>query len=144
MPIVPWSGYVLTAFGILYGWILSRAALDGVYRITGIRILDAYVLAWLFGLVAGVTPLFLYLAFGFQEFKEPFGLDRYTNQIHWAGRAEAIFFVLYAVFILTTVKQRNDHPITADDIRLVIVLNLAFALIAIFFAALKGWIDHRK
>jgi hypothetical protein len=143
MPILPWSVYVLTAFGIIYGWILSRAALDGIYRITGIRLLDAYILSWILGLAAGYTPVCLYLAFGFHEFKEPFGLDRRTQQLHWAGRAEVVFFILYTVFILATVKQHTDQSAT-QDLGQVILLNIAFAFVALFFAALKGLIDQRK
>lgn len=140
----PWSAYVLTAFGIAYGWILHRAAVKRVYRITGLYFLDAFILVWLMGLACGFTPLCLYLAFGFKEFSATPDGEHYTTQIHWAGRAEAIFFVLYALFILTTVPQRSDHPITAQDIEQTIVLNIGFAFIAILFAILKSLWDHLK
>lgn len=132
------------AFGIVYGWLLHRAALTGVYRITGARLLDAYLLAWLLGFLGGVTPVCLYLAFGFKEFtKTPDG-ERQLERLHWAARAEVIFFIGYALFILATVPQRSDNPVTAEEIQQVIVLNIAFALIAILFGAIKGLFDRFK
>lgn len=140
----PWSAYVLTAFGILYGWLLHRAALSGVYRLTGLRGLDAYVLVWLLGLACGYTPMFLYLAFGFKEFARTPEGERQTIRLHWAGKAEAAFFVLYTIFILATVRQRTDNPITAQDLGQIIVTNIILAFIAILFTGLKSWYDQRK
>src|ERR1700674_4379190 len=140
----PWSAYVLTAFGIAFGWILHRAAVKRVYRLTGLYFLDAYILVWLMGLASGFTPLCLYLAFGFKEFSATPDGEHYTTQLHRGGRAEVIFFVGYALFILTTVPQRSDHPITGQDILQVIVVYIASALVAILFTGLKGLLDRLK
>src|SRR5581483_7229154 len=140
----PWSAYVLTAFGSIYGYLLHRAAVIRVYRLTSIRILDAYLLVWIIGFLCGYTPLFLYLAFGFKEFANTPEGTLLTTRLHWAGRAEAIFFVLYALFILTNVRQRTDSLITVQDLQSVIVWNIAFAVIAIFFAVLKTWLDRHR
>lgn len=141
---VPLSVSALTLFGIVYGWLLHRAAVQGVYHITRVRFLDAYVLSWVIGLLSGYTPMFLYLAFGFNEMdKNPVG-ERYTERLHWVGRAEVISFVLYAVIILTTVKQRTDQTFSLQDLQWVIVSNVAFAFIAILFTGLASLFRRRK
>lgn len=144
MTFVPWSAYVLTAFGIVYGWILHRAALTRVYRLTGIRLLDAFLLAWVIGLACGYTPLSLYLAFGFKEFAGTPAGNVLLTRLHWAGRAEVIFFVFYTLFVLTTVRQRTDQPFTVQDLQGVIVWNVIFAFVAILFVALKSVLDRLR
>ena len=142
--ILPWSVYVLTAFGIVYVWILHRVAVQHVYRLTGIYVLDAYILVWILGLGKRLySPLFLYLAFGFKEFADTPTGNLLTERLHWTGRAQALFFVCYAVFILTTVRQRSDSTFTIQDLQQTIVWNVAFTVIAIFFAALASLLRRR-
>lgn len=144
MTFPPWSLYILTAFALLYGWLLHRAALARVYRITGIRFLDTYILTWLLGLLCGYTPVFLYLAFGFKEFADTAEGNRLLQQLHWLGRAQAILLVLYTVFILLTVKQTTSSPINTQDIQQIILSNVIFAFIAILFAVLADAVQRRN
>jgi hypothetical protein len=103
---VPLTVGVLLVFGIAYGWVLSDASRRGVYRATGVRWLDAVVLAWLFGLAAAFTPLALYLAFGFHEFKTTPPGPALQQRLRWLARGEVAFWVIYAVVVLVTVPQR--------------------------------------
>lgn len=136
MTFPPWSLYILTGFALVDGWLLHRAALVRVYRITGVRFLDAYVLAWLLGVLCGYTPAFLYLAFGFNEFADTPEGKLHLQRVHWAGRAETIFLVLYGLVILLTVRQPPSQPVTPQEMEQVIVWNVAFALVAILFTVI--------
>lgn len=103
---VPITAGVLLVFGVAYGWVLCEASLRGVYRVSGIKLLDAFFLAWLIGLAASFTPLALYLAFGFHEFKATPPGPALLRRLQWLARGEVAFWVIYAVGVLLTVPQR--------------------------------------
>jgi hypothetical protein len=103
---VPIGVTVLTGFGIVYGWILHRAVEQSVYKVTGIRALDTYLLSWVFGLLtAFVAPMTLYVAFGFNEFADtPEGV-KLLQRLHWAARFEVLGLCLYGIAVLMIVPQ---------------------------------------
>jgi hypothetical protein len=103
---VPITAWVLVAFGLGYGWVLCEASRRGVYRVSGVRWVDAFVLSWVFGLAAAVTPLVLYLAFGFHEFSPTPPGPALLHRLRWLARAEVAFGVIYAVGVLLLVPQR--------------------------------------
>ena len=84
---VPIAVAVLTSFGVAFGWILHRAVEQAVYKITGIRALDSYLLSWLFGLFVAFSPAVLYLAFGFNEFADTPDGVKLLQRLHRAGQA---------------------------------------------------------
>jgi hypothetical protein len=102
---VPIFVAVLTGFGIAYGWILHRAVEQSVYKVTGIRALDSYLLSWLFGLFAAFSPAVLYLAFGFDEFADtPDGVNL-LQRLHRAARFQVFGLCLYGIAVLMIVPQ---------------------------------------
>ena len=135
---------ILTVFALVYGWILHEAARVRSYRIVGVAFIDIYILPWLMGFVGAFTPLFLYLGLGFDEFAPDADGKRLLRWLHWAGRAQIILFVLYGVLVLTTVRQRSAGTFSLDDLQGVIVANIIFALIAIFFLIVRGLLDRVK
>lgn len=104
---VPVNIAVFLLFGLAYGGVLSAACRNRVFRVTGVRGLDAYVLAWVIGLLAGLTFLpALYLGLGFNEFGPgPVG-QRLTRRLHWLGRGQIGYVCVYGLLILLTVRQR--------------------------------------
>jgi hypothetical protein len=104
---VPVNIAVFVLFGLAYGAILSTACVRGVFRLTGRRGLDAYGLAWILGLLAGLTVLpALYLGLGFNEFSPgPVG-QQLTRRLHWLGRGQITYICVYGLLILLTVRQR--------------------------------------
>lgn len=103
---VPLGVFVFAGFGIAYGWILHSAVKRSVYKLTGIHFLDLYFLAWLLGFVSAFTPLMLYVALGFNEFANTPDGENLKQRLHWAGRLQLLYLVIYAVVVLTTVPQR--------------------------------------
>ncbi len=104
---VPVNIAVFALFGLAYSWVLSTACRQGVFRVTGVRGLDAYVLAWVVGLFSGLTFLpALYLGLGFHEFSPgPVG-QQLTRRLHWLGRGQIGYVCVYGLLILLTVRQR--------------------------------------
>jgi hypothetical protein len=102
---VPIGVAVLTGFGIVYGWLLHRAVKQAVYKITGIRALDLYLLSWLFGLFPAFSPALLYLAFGFKEFADTPDGVRLLQRLHWAARTQVIGLCLYGIAVVMIVPQ---------------------------------------
>jgi hypothetical protein len=92
-------------FVVLYGWILHSAVNRSVYKITGIRALDSYLMSWLLGFAGAIPPVTLYVAFGFNEFAStPEGV-KLQQRLHWAGRTQLALLTLYGLIILATVPQ---------------------------------------
>ena len=86
---------------------MSTACRRGVYRVTGVRGLDAYVLAWVIGLLSGLVFLpALYLGLGFNEFSPgPVG-QPLTRRLRWLARGQIAYVCIYGLLILLTVRQR--------------------------------------
>jgi hypothetical protein len=103
---VPVGVFVFAGFGIVYGWILHSAVKRSVYKLTGIHFLDSYVLSWLVGVISALPPLMLYVALGFNEFANTPDGKKLKQRLHWAGRLQLLYLVLYAVVVLMTVPQR--------------------------------------
>ena len=103
-----WPGglIVLIGFGLVYAWILHTAVKRSVYRITGLRFLDSYVLSWLFGLAAAISPILLYLAFGFKEFADTADGRKLQHQLRRAAQLGVGYLVFYAAVVLLTVPQK--------------------------------------
>jgi hypothetical protein len=102
----PGSLIILAGFGLVYGYILHAAIERQVYRITGVRVLDSWLLSWLLGLAATLPPLFLYLAFGFKEFSDtPVG-NTLLRRLRIAARLEVAYLVLYGALVLLLVPQK--------------------------------------
>ena len=102
---VPIGVAVLTGFGIAYGWILHRAVEQSVYKITGVRTLDSYLLSWLFGLFAAFSPAVLYLAFGFKEFEDTSDGVKLLQRLHRTGQAQVACMFVYLIAVLMIVPQ---------------------------------------
>ncbi len=104
---VPVNIAVFALFGLAYGWVLAAACRNGVYRVTGVRGLDVYGLAWVIGLFAGLAVLpALYLALGFNEFGPgPVG-RRLLQRLRWLAWGQIGYVCIYGLLILLTVRQR--------------------------------------
>jgi hypothetical protein len=92
-------------FVVLYGWILHSAVNRSVYKITGIRALDSYLLSWLLGFAGAIPPITFYVALGFNEFASTAEGVKLLQRLHWAGRLQLALLTLYGVIILATVPQ---------------------------------------
>jgi hypothetical protein len=93
------------AFVVLYGCILHSAVNRSVYKITGIRMLDSYLLSWLLGFAGAIPPVTIYVALGFNEFASTPEGAKLLWRLHWAGRTQLALLTLYGVIILATVPQ---------------------------------------
>jgi len=97
---------VFAGFGIACGWLLHSAVDRSVYKLSGIRFLDSYLLSWLVGLVSAFSPAMLYVAFGFNEFASTPDGEKLRQRLHWAGRLQVLYLCLYGAFVLITVPQK--------------------------------------
>jgi hypothetical protein len=104
---VPVGVFVFAGFGIVYGWILHSAVDRSVFKISGIRVFDSYFLSWLLGLVSAFTPMMFFVALGFHEFADTPDGTKLEHRLHWAGRLQLVYLVLYGVIVLATVPQRS-------------------------------------
>ena len=98
--------FVLACFAIAYGWILHTAIERSVYKITGIHFLDSFVLPWFLGPFAAIPPFTFYVAFGFNELAATPDGVKLQDRLHWAGRLQTVYLVLYGLFVLATVPQK--------------------------------------
>ena len=103
---VPVSIAVFAAFGITYGWFLHSAVDRSLYKITGNRFLDSYILSWLFGLMSPFTPMLFYLAFGFHEFADTDDGQQLQSRLQFAARLQLLYVVLCGALILLIVPQK--------------------------------------
>jgi hypothetical protein len=103
---VPVSLTVFAAFGITYGWFLHSAVDRSLYKITGMRFLDSYVLSWLFGLISAIPPMLLYLAFGFHEFADTAEGQQLQSRLQFAARWQVLYLALCGALILLIVPQK--------------------------------------
>jgi hypothetical protein len=108
MEFLIWPGglIVLIGFGIAYGWILHLAVNQLVYKLSGFRFADSYVLCWLLGLVSAVTPMFFYMALSFDEFADTPDGQKLRRRLRGAARFELLFLAAYGAVVLLTVPQR--------------------------------------
>ncbi len=98
---------VFVCFGLAYGWVLHTACAAGVYRVTGGRFLDSYVLVWLIGLFSGITFIpALYLGLGFHEFGDSAAGKQLTRRLKWLAGGQIAYVCFYALLVLATVHQR--------------------------------------
>ena len=101
------GAFVFAGFGIVYGWILHSAVDRSVFKISSIRVLVSYFLSWLLGLVTAFTPMLSYVALGFDEFVDTPDSTKTEHRLHWAGRLQLVYLVLYGVIVLATAPQRS-------------------------------------
>lgn len=102
LPIVYYiPGWVVMALCLLScGWILRRAVLCDVYTISRWKALDASLLVWLIILVAVVlSPILLYLAFGFNEFKDSPQGRSLRASLQWTARLSLLLLSLDALLL---------------------------------------------
>jgi hypothetical protein len=105
-PFPPWVRVLyFVVFMVLYGWILHSAVDRSVYKISGIRGLDSYLLSWLLGFAGAIPPITLYVALGFNEFANTPEGANLQQRLHWAGRLQLGLLALYGVVVMATVPQ---------------------------------------
>ena len=139
---------VLTSFGVAFGWILHRAVEQAVYKITGIRALDSYLLSWLFGLFVAFSPAVLYLAFGSNEFADTPDGVKLLQRLHRAGQALLAALVIQyspispmkALFWSTVINGVVAVPLMVVIILLVSKKSVMGAFTAPRSTIILGWI----
>ena len=51
--------------------------------------------------------MMFYVALGFDEFADTPDGTKLEHRLHWAGRLQLVYLVLYGVIVLATVPQRS-------------------------------------
>ena len=96
--------FIMILAGLTFGWIMHRAFMLKVIKVTGVRFIDAGILAWFMGFTFAIPPLILVDAFNPDLFDDTPTGHKLITWLNWAARI-CLLLLFFDAFILWSISS---------------------------------------